>query len=682
MNVMNNIVKSQLVIELKSDLVTGSGEGWSNIIDTDIVHDQYGFPYIPARRVKGLLKEAALELVDYELLTESKVDEIFGNEEKEGHHFVLYNAFLPYYEDMKNEVMNMDEKYHPYIYPESVLNQFTSVRYQTSIALTDDEDKQQSKGVALVNSLRSTRAIDKGNKFYAYIEFEENDKDIIEKCLKMVHHMGINRTRGFGEVDLYLENENKEDKKYDLCFEDDVDYDGQLLLENRTQLSLVGTKGEKSLDYIPGSAILGYFANRYLKNNKVDSTFYDLFVKGNVKFSNAYISDEAWNEYYPVKQSLYKEKVGHRYCDKTLMNELLDQNGNSVILSKVRNKYVSNNEYIKEVNKEMYYHHRRPKNKSIGHVVNNENDENGMFYQLEVLCANQRFMTHIRGKGKDLKLVLSDLGLYMQIGKSKSTQYGNVYIHDVKVHKYEDYVIPKGTEVICTLLSPLLNIDEKCQSNLKLSDLSDLLNVENPEYFVDYSTVSGFNAKWRLQKPTYNVFSAGSCVKGVLKEDMPSYCIVGDLTQEGLGQVRIEQKQLLNNKDLKSYNGLKNQKVEPKYMRGIIKEALKHELYLITLNGIKDINVPKIITATLNGRLLKMLEKPTWDDFLIDVDGIANKEKKEQVNQLISKVVSLCDQLFDNSMLVEFENADYKKEYYKQTCTDLLVKYKIEGRDE
>lgn len=681
MNVMNNIVKSQLVIDLKSDLITGSGEGWSNIIDTDVVHDQYGFPYIPARRVKGLLKEAALELKCFGIVDESKIYEIFGNEEKEGHHFVLYNAFLPYYDDMKNEIINMDEKYKPYLYPESVLNKFTSVRYQTAIALEDNEEKQQFKGVALANSLRSSRAIDKGNKFYAYIEFEEDDKEIIEKCLKMVHHMGINRTRGFGEVDLYLENTNNEDKKYELIFEDEVEYDVQLLLENKTQLSLVGTKGEKSLDYIPGSSILGYFANRYLKNNEVDSTFYDLFVKGNVKFSNAYISDEDWNQYYPVKQSLYKEKVGSRYCDKTLVNELLDKEGNSVILSKIRNKYVSNNEYIKEVNKEMYYHHKRPKNKSVGHVINNENDENGMFYQLEVLSSNQRFIAHIRGKGKDLKLVLNDLGSYMQIGKSKFTQYGNVYIHDVKVNKAEEYIIPKGTEVICTLLSPLLNIDEKCQSNLKLEDLAELLNIESPEYFVDYSTVGGFNAKWRLQKPTYNVFNSGSCIKGILKEDMPSYCIMGDLTQEGLGQVRFEQKQLLNNKDLKSYNGVKNKKVEPKYMRGIIKEALKHELYLNTLKGIKDIDVPKIITATLNGRLLKMLEKPTWDAFLTDADGIANKEKKEKVNQLISKVVALCDELYDNSMLAEFEISDYKKEYYKQTCIDLLTKYKIEGRD-
>ena len=36
------------IIDLKSDLICGSGEGWGNIIDTDITYDKMGFPYIPS----------------------------------------------------------------------------------------------------------------------------------------------------------------------------------------------------------------------------------------------------------------------------------------------------------------------------------------------------------------------------------------------------------------------------------------------------------------------------------------------------------------------------------------------------------------------------------------------------------------------------------------------------------
>ena len=46
---------------------------------------------------------------------------------------------------------------------------------------------------------------------------------------------------------------------------------------------------------IEDELVLGYFAHFYLLNHEVDNRFYDLFVKGKVRFSNGYISDENWN---------------------------------------------------------------------------------------------------------------------------------------------------------------------------------------------------------------------------------------------------------------------------------------------------------------------------------------------------------------------------------------------------
>ena len=54
--------KGKICIQIISDLVPGSGQGWANIIDSDIVYDQYGYHYIPARIIKGLIKESSLEL--------------------------------------------------------------------------------------------------------------------------------------------------------------------------------------------------------------------------------------------------------------------------------------------------------------------------------------------------------------------------------------------------------------------------------------------------------------------------------------------------------------------------------------------------------------------------------------------------------------------------------------------
>ena len=58
----------KLKITLKSDLCVGSGYSFAGIIDSDICYDDCGFPYIPAKRIKGCLREA-YETLLYSVLT-------------------------------------------------------------------------------------------------------------------------------------------------------------------------------------------------------------------------------------------------------------------------------------------------------------------------------------------------------------------------------------------------------------------------------------------------------------------------------------------------------------------------------------------------------------------------------------------------------------------------------------
>ena len=54
----------RLSMKLLTDAVPASGSGVAGVIDTDIVFDEYGIPYIPARRIKGVLRESALMLIE------------------------------------------------------------------------------------------------------------------------------------------------------------------------------------------------------------------------------------------------------------------------------------------------------------------------------------------------------------------------------------------------------------------------------------------------------------------------------------------------------------------------------------------------------------------------------------------------------------------------------------------
>ena len=52
-----------LTIKLLSPTMLMSGQGDVNT-DSTIVHDRYGIPFIPAKRVRGVLYESALEVAE------------------------------------------------------------------------------------------------------------------------------------------------------------------------------------------------------------------------------------------------------------------------------------------------------------------------------------------------------------------------------------------------------------------------------------------------------------------------------------------------------------------------------------------------------------------------------------------------------------------------------------------
>ena len=44
-----------VTISLESNCLLGSGEGWGSVVDADIVFDNIGLPYFPARRLKKVV---------------------------------------------------------------------------------------------------------------------------------------------------------------------------------------------------------------------------------------------------------------------------------------------------------------------------------------------------------------------------------------------------------------------------------------------------------------------------------------------------------------------------------------------------------------------------------------------------------------------------------------------------
>lgn len=669
---MSTKIRKQLKITLRSDLICGSGIGWGNVVDTDVVYDDLGFPYIPARRMRGLFKEALWELEQFGL-EEIKSTKLFGDEENEGHSFNLYNAQLENIKELREEVLQLK------LNSIDVLSYYTTIRYQTSI---------DNNGIAKDKSLRSVRAIKKGNVFYADLECEERDLEVLKKCCKMIKHMGTNRTRGFGEISVTIMDEKKF-KYFEIDkLEDNKEYLVKLCLRNLTQLSVTSTKGEKSLDYINGSSILGYFANRYLKNHIVDKRFYELFVEGNLKFHNAYITDEEYHDSFPAKASLFKEKTGDKYFDKLIY--VASEQNDPVIMKKVRDKYLVNRDVLSSA-KEMVYHHRRPSDKRIGHSVSNESIEDGGFYQLEVLSPYQNFISYIQGKGKDLKEIFADCPSHIQIGKSKTTQYGNVELVKVEVNEYQPKVIKAGTEVMCTLLSPLVVLNKKLEADLTNATLLETCKIENNDTVVchvGHSEVGGFNAKWKLQKPSYYAFSKGSCVRGVLTEDVFEYRYVGSMQQDGNGVLYYER---LNPKDNGCFTVERNKKEKQElninYAKDIYVLYLKNQIDMKLSEIVQSEEKPAINNTTLN-KMIATLEQNNLDEVemwlqgkLVKSDGkketkLRSQAKKfQEISSIISDIKKECDAIVVASGLDKLLSRDEKEMYLEELYIKMTKQY-------
>lgn len=195
-------------IELKSDALIGSGEGFGAVIDSDIVFDNLGIPYIPAKRIKGCLKDSAIEVGQMFNQSEMniEIDKTFGKPGEEASTPVYFsNLTIDEYERNRQwleYLVSNDEA--GILSSDNILSTFTSIRQQTAI------DK---KGVADEHSLRTIRAIKKGLIFKGKIQVEINDQPISDTlalaCLNL-RYLGTKRNRGFGEVECKLFDGAKE----------------------------------------------------------------------------------------------------------------------------------------------------------------------------------------------------------------------------------------------------------------------------------------------------------------------------------------------------------------------------------------------------------------------------------------------------------------------------------------
>lgn len=161
-------------------------------LDSTVVKNSDGLPYIPGKTIKGLVRDMALEEFDCDF-----IDRCFGTTT-----------------DKKDKCYKKDKKQEQGRYyfpnaaiPEDVAEQIKTNNLQDNLYDTITSTKIAQNGIAEDKSLREIEVVIPISLHGTITgNFNEKDKKKMIQSLKMIKRMGLNRNRGLGRCEFICED--------------------------------------------------------------------------------------------------------------------------------------------------------------------------------------------------------------------------------------------------------------------------------------------------------------------------------------------------------------------------------------------------------------------------------------------------------------------------------------------
>jgi hypothetical protein len=187
-----------LVIELLSDAAIASGLSTPGSVDTEVVHDDVGLPYIRGTVIHGLLRDSWLSMRHHFPDLEEVARDLLG---QEGDHSTtgavlrVGDALLPWeVRQWAHYAVHRENNRNP-LRPQLILKSLTDVRRQTA--------QSRETGGPDEHTLRATRVVLRGLSFYAPLQWlagEPPPKTVqcLALCALGTRHLGLGRNRGLG----------------------------------------------------------------------------------------------------------------------------------------------------------------------------------------------------------------------------------------------------------------------------------------------------------------------------------------------------------------------------------------------------------------------------------------------------------------------------------------------------
>jgi CRISPR-associated protein Csx10 len=484
-----------LEIKLESPLCSGSGLDRPGVVDREVVFDEYGLPWLPGRRLKGLLRDAYIEVAAgvsrvQQIRKLPEPGELFGRVAPPVPGRInVRSGFLPDYDQLSSWLAGFFDSQRVGPTPADVISTFCEIRRQTAI---DSESGAPKK-----NTLRATRILRKGLVFRAEITGDLSDGDLwaVALAAAALREMGGSRSRGLGRVSCRLLDEAMDLTAEALAGLDHSGFKPAVINRPNTDVAL-GTpssvsasvlqyeirlednaifpalRGDPNIatteEYVPGTVIHGWFARRYLRRHSdvADDLFRHVFTSGDVRFLDGLLMKVS-RRFSTLPHSIRSKKDGTGWVDLTRQE--------SKEIRRVRrlcdmNSLVGHAAHLiqSETEVSLHLHHARAKHLLLQRAVGQEQapksgiapEEAGAFFSYQSIRAGQVFRGEIRGQPTLLTHIreLAHDGAVLWLGRSKSAQYGGRAVWRW-LDAPEAVPLASATTVTVVLDSPLIALN-------------------------------------------------------------------------------------------------------------------------------------------------------------------------------------------------------------------------------
>lgn len=574
-----------LRIVLRSDLCAGNGESVGNDIDTDVCMDTAGLPYIPSRRLKGCLKQAAFDMKEMEYPdAEDKIRRLFGDAYGNEGCLFLQDAVMKGADAIREFLTEkipadcsgtqedkgrIPDAVKRMAHVANVQRMFSKVRGQTRLV----------DGVKADNSLRFTRVIshydpfDMANQremeFYApfYLDTENLElRGFLKDCCKATRHIGTSRNRGLGNVTISVwraEEELDEKQVYEmpeafektLCLlqpEDKVKISYHISLD--APVTLPGC-GEMNTS-IPARSVIGCLSAYYLRTGTAeDAMFCSLFQNGEVRWSaltpviEGRISDPAPAMLVKLKNDrgrLLNHLTETNVEWKGLKPKTLDGAFASFCASDEGGKtgYTVAEPLLHTV----YHHAVNGTVQDRGSFPASSAEEGRGLYMQDSVDAGMIYGgTVICAANMAAEVIGCLCGAKLRFGRSRSAQYAACSLREIanlepcnekmkETEKGETVYVILKSDLILQKEGRFVTSEEEVRGILAdRMGFTDRL-PEGKQDYCRYHTIGGYQSAWKLQKPHVPAVRAGSvyCFEAT-GEKVPSVIQIGSFPQEGFG---------------------------------------------------------------------------------------------------------------------------------------------------